>query len=730
MTNQAANEPGRLVLIVDDDSTTRIIMREVLEGEGFRIEEAADGVLALQAFRRCKPDAVLLDIEMPRKDGLTVCADIRGGDDDGSRVPIIMTTGVEDVSAIHRAYEVGATDFIMKPISWAVLAYRLRYVLRASDAIAEQRKAALMISGLGKVIENSSNEIYILDNESFKFQDVNHSARNNVGYTIEEFADLSICDLLHGTSPAEFTQHLQPLLNGSCNEVDIEVDIKRKDGSRYPVEMHIHSFGYEESVAIALIAQDITDRRLTEKRMRHLAYFDGLTGLPNRRLFTEELELMIKVALRGTHQVAVLFIDLDNFKRINDTLGHTVGDLLLCEIGARLVECVRTSDVVSRRKALEANMTVSRLGGDEFTVVLNNIHQTDEAALIAERILAALAKPMTLNGHELIVTPSIGISMAPLDSDSFEQLLKHADTAMYQAKNAGRNNYQFYDRSMDRSSLERLTLENDLHKAIEADQFELHYQPLIDLTSGAMLDLEVLVRWQHPALGLIFPDQFIELAEEMGTIVQVGEIVLRGACRQFRAWQLAGMDVQHLSVNISSLQIRQPNFTAMVTKVLDEAGLQPDALVLELTEGVLLADVDQNIEILQRLKASGIAIAVDDFGTGYSSLSYLKRFPVDILKIDRSFIGDVTDNHDSAGIVTAIVALARSLNLKIVAEGIETLEQLQFLRDLGVDVGQGYLMSKPLPAAGLVSGLQSGIFSLPILQLVEQAHKKANDSSS
>ena len=728
MTNQAAPEHGRLLLIVDDDSTTRIMMREVLEAEGFRIEEAADGVLALQAFRRCKPDAVLLDIEMPRKDGLAVCAEMRAGDD-GNRVPIIMTTGVEDVSAIHRAYEVGATDFIMKPISWAVLAYRLRYILRASDAIAEQRKAALMISGLGKVIENSSNEIYILENESFKFQDVNQSARSNVGYGVEEFAGLTIYDLLHGTSPTEFIQHLEPLVNGACSEVYIEVDIKRKDGSCYPVEMHIHSFGYEDNVAIAVIAQDITDRKLTEKRMRHLAYFDGLTGLPNRRLFTEELQLMIKVALRSSYQVAVLFIDLDNFKRINDTLGHSVGDLLLCEVGARLVECVRTSDLVSRRRAPEANIAVSRLGGDEFTVVLNHLYHTDEVALVAERILAALGKPMTLNGHELIVTPSIGISVAPLDCDSFELLLKHADTAMYQAKNAGRNNYQFYDRSMDRSSLERLTLENDLRKAIETDQFELHYQPLIDLNSGVMLDLEALVRWRHPTLGLIFPDNFIELAEEMGTIVQVGEIVLRAACRQFSTWQLAGMQVQRISVNISSLQFRQPNFTAMVARVLDETGLQPDALVLELTEGVLLADVEQNIEILRQLKASGIAIAVDDFGTGYSSLSYLKRFPVDILKIDRSFIGDVTDNHDSAGIVTAIVALARSLNLRIIAEGIETLEQLRFLCDLGVDVGQGYLMSKPLPAGELANGVRSGNFSTPILQLDAPAHKKASGAS-
>ncbi len=727
MSNQAANEHGRLVLIVDDDSTTRIIMREVLETEGFRVEEAADGVLALQAFHHCKPDAVLLDIEMPRKDGLAVCAEIRGGDD-GIHVPIIMTTGVEDVSAIHRAYEVGATDFIMKPISWAVLAHRLRYILRASDAIAEQRKAALMISGLGKVIENSSNEIYILENESFKFQDVNQSARNNVGYAVEEFADLTIHDLLHGISPIEFVQHLEPLLSGACNEIYIEVDIKRKNGSRYPVEMRIHSFGYEDNVAIAVIAQDITDRKLTEKRMRHLAYFDGLTGLPNRRLFTEELELMIKVALRGSHQVAVLFIDLDNFKRINDTLGHTVGDLLLREVGARLVECVRTSDMVSPRRTPEKNITVSRLGGDEFTVVLNHIYHTDEAILVAERILAALGKPMMLNGHELIVTPSIGISVAPLDSDSFELLLKHADTAMYQAKNAGRNNYQFYDRSMDRSSLERLTLENDLHKAIEAYQFELHYQPLVDLASGATLDLEVLVRWRHPTRGLIFPDKFIELAEEMGTIVQVGEIVLRAACRQFRAWQLAGMKVQRVSVNISSLQFRQPNFAAMVIGILAEAGLQPDALVLELTEGVLLADVEQNIEILRKLKASGIAIAVDDFGTGYSSLSYLKRFPVDILKIDRSFIGDVTDNHDSAGIVTAIVALARSLNLQIVAEGIETAEQLRFLCDLGVDVGQGYLMSKPLPAAELASAVQSGSLSVHILPPVTQANKNISGS--
>jgi diguanylate cyclase (GGDEF)-like protein/PAS domain S-box-containing protein len=718
MLKQSGVEHARLVLIVDDSSSTRIMMREVLKAEGFLIEEAADGLMAMEVYHRCHPDIVLLDIEMPYKDGFEVCAEIRschGGD----RVPIVMTTGADDVNAIQHAYEVGASDFISKPISWAVLAYQLRYILRASDAIEEQRKAVLMISGMAKVIENTSNEIYILENKTFKFQDINHSARDNIGYATDELFGLTIYDLLPHTSPAAFLEYIEPLLNGACKQVELELDIKRKNNTTYLAQLHIHTFVHEDSISVVLIGEDISNRKQAEKRMRHLAYFDALTGLPNRRQFTEELEMKLQLENRSSQQLALLFIDMDNFKRINDTLGHSIGDLLLCEVSTRLMESVRVGDQVLRQSSREANISVSRLGGDEFTVLISNMCHRNDVEVVANRILTALRKPMTLNGHELIVTPSIGISQAPMDGKSVELLLKHADTAMYQAKKAGCNNYQFYDIGMDHTSFERLNLESELYKAMELDQIEVHYQPIVDLRSGAVLEVEALVRWRHPSRGLIFPDAFISIAEEIGAIAQLGEIVLRKACRQLREWQLANMTIQRVAVNISSMQIRQKNFLPMVAEILKETGLAPNALILELTESILMLDAEQNIDTLQKLKKTGIFIALDDFGTGYSSLSYLQRFPVDILKIDRSFINDIRDKHNNAGIINAVAALARSLNLQVVCEGIETMEQLRFLCDLNVDTVQGYLLSKALPAIELVKGLQSGTFSTPVMLCTE-----------
>ncbi|MFQ3197337.1 MAG: PAS domain S-box-containing protein, partial [Paraglaciecola sp.] len=373
MLNQFGEKRDHLVLIVDDTPSTLIVMREILQAEGFRVEEAADGVIAMEAFHRCQPDVVLLDIEMPRKNGFEVCTEIRASDS-GHRTPVIMTTGTNDVSAVQRAYDTGASDFISKPINWAVLAYKLRYVLRASDAIAKQHKAALMISGLAGVIENSSNEIYILEKENLTFQDVNLSARVNLGYDADEFYGLTIYDLISGISPVEFVEYLEPLWNGTSKQVDLELEIKRKNGSYYHAYLHLYAFAHEENLSLVIIGQDISERKEADKHMRYLAYFDNLTSLPNRRQFTEELEVMLEVANRRSQQLALLFIDMDNFKRINDTLGHSIGDLLLCEVGVRLVESVRASDRKSPDRSRVADISVSRLGGDEFTVVISHIN--------------------------------------------------------------------------------------------------------------------------------------------------------------------------------------------------------------------------------------------------------------------------------------------------------------------------------------------------------------------
>jgi diguanylate cyclase (GGDEF)-like protein len=438
----------------------------------------------------------------------------------------------------------------------------------------------------------------------------------------------------------------------------------------------------------------------TKDRLRQMAYYDSLTSLPNRRLFTEQLDLLLRLAKRNDETLALLFLDLDNFKRINDSLGHSAGDQLLREVGVRLSSCVRDSDVVAHYVESGPKIDVSRLGGDEFTVVLNQVDCAESARMVAQRLLDALSKPMEIGGHELVVTPSIGIALAPGDASDVDGLLKAADTAMYHAKAAGKNNCLFYHSDMDAAGVDRLQLEADLRKALERNEFVLHYQPQVDTRSGSVVGAEALVRWEHPEKGMIPPFRFIPLMEEMGFIGALGEWVLREACRQMKAFEAEGLMLPKVSVNVSALQFNTA-FIRTIKTVLEETGLAPAKLELELTEGVVMADASATLEALTELKSMGLSLSIDDFGTGYSSLSYLSRFPLDELKIDRSFVIEFDKSENDASLVVAIIAMARSLNLRLVAEGVETSEQYEFLTSNGAHVIQGYLFSKPLPAAQL-----------------------------
>ncbi len=443
---------------------------------------------------------------------------------------------------------------------------------------------------------------------------------------------------------------------------------------------------------------DITERRRAEEQIRILAYYDGLTGLPNRSFYRELLVRAITHAERHKEKMAVVFIDLDFFKRINDTLGHSVGDQLLRVAAERLTKCVRRSDTVARSWEDEGTDVVSRLGGDEFIVVLSELAHNQDAARVANRILAELSRPFTLSGHEVIVSASIGIALYPADGKDAESLLKNADVAMYHAKNQGRNAYQFYTHSMNESAMERLTLENELRKALERDEFQLYYQPKLNLKNRKIVGLEALLRWKHPERGLVSPGKFIPVAEEAGLIVPIGEWVIRAACSQNRAWQKAGHKPVGIAVNLSGRQFEHRQLIETVTRALQDADLDPRYLALEITESAIMKNPEKASTMLQQLKTMGIPISIDDFGTGYSSLSYLKRFPVDELKIDRSFIMNIAANTDDAAIAGAIIAMAHSLKLNVVAEGVETEEQLAFLKSLGCDEAQGFLFGKPMPA--------------------------------
>jgi diguanylate cyclase (GGDEF)-like protein len=432
-------------------------------------------------------------------------------------------------------------------------------------------------------------------------------------------------------------------------------------------------------------------------QMTHSAQHDFLTGLPNRMLLNDRVSQAIVLAPRHSKKVAVLFLDLDGFKHINDSLGHPIGDKLLQSIAKRLVSCVRSSD------------TVSRQGGDEFVVLLSEMEQSEDAAISALRILQAVAEVHTIDHHDLHVTTSIGLSVFPDDGKDAETLVKNADTAMYQAKENGRHSYQFFRPAMTVRAVERQSIEENLRRALERQEFTLHYQPKIRLRTGEITGAEALLRWSHPVRGPVSPTQFIPVAEDCGLILPIGQWVLREACKQARAWVDLGLPLGTMAVNISSMEFRDDNFLESVFAILSETGLDPRSLELELTESVLMKRAESAASVLKTLRARGVQIAVDDFGTGYSSLSYLRKFPIDALKIDQSFVRQITSAPDDATIVTAVISMGRSMKLRVVAEGVETREELAFLQNHQCDEAQGFYFSRPVLPQQFAILLKTGI---------------------
>jgi len=452
------------------------------------------------------------------------------------------------------------------------------------------------------------------------------------------------------------------------------------------------------------VNMDVTERKEAEKsllsnaaHMTHAAQHDFLTGLPNRMLLNDRLSQAIALAPRHMKNVAVLFLDLDGFKHINDSLGHPIGDKLLQSIGKCLVDCVRGSD------------TVSRQGGDEFVVLLSEVEQPEDAAITARRILQAVEKAHSINQHDLRITTSIGVSVYPDDGLDAETLIKNADTAMYQAKENGRHSFQFFKPAMNVRAVERQFIEESLRRALERQEFALHYQPIINLSTGEITGAEALLRWTHPVRGLIPPIQFIPVAEDSGLILQIGNWVLREACRQSRAWKDAGLLLGSMAVNISAMEFGNQNFLAGVFAAIKDTGMDPRSLELELTESVLMKHAESAATVLQALRGQGVQLAIDDFGTGYSSLSYLRKFPIDILKIDQSFVRQITTAPDDATIVTAVISMGRSLNLRVVAEGVERQEEMVFLQARQCDEAQGYYFGRPAPPQQFAKLLETGI---------------------
>lgn len=577
-----SSEAKMQILVCDDDLTARILMKETLSSDTIEVLEAENGKRAIEQFEKHHPALLLLDVSMPEMNGFEVCKYVRAHEK-GQHIPIIMVTGSDDLESIHKAYAVGATDFIAKPIKWPILGERVKYILRASQAFADQ---------------------------------------------------------------------------------------------------------------------------VTQKQELHkLAFYDSLTGLPNRQYLKQDLQRSLAMAKRNEYQASILYIDLDRFKRINDTMGHSYGDQLLRKVAQRLQTNFRDSDIFVRSSSEQAiqSTQLSSFGGDEFTIFLSRLNEPNDAMLVAQRVIQSFSTPFQLEQFEVVITPSIGISMFPHDGEDAETLLKNADTAMYFAKESGRCCYHFYQDSMNAKAATRLQLEQDLRKALDNDEIIPYYQPQICAKSGRIVGVEALARWIKPSGQPVFPDEFIPIAEETGLIIKLGYQILQHACRQAKIWQNSGHAIR-MAVNVSGHQFKQPDFPEVVKKLIEESDIPASFLELELTETVIMCDAAENIARLKELKDLGISLAVDDFGTGYSSLSYLKKFPIDILKIDRSFMCDSHSHPDDIAIVEAILALASSLNLGIIAEGIEHSGQISPLKGTQNLLLQGYLFSRPL-AAELISPL-------------------------
>lgn len=554
-----------------------------------------------------------------------------------------------------------------------------------STDITEKKRAEQRLRQSAAVFENISEGMLITDTDG-RVLDVNRSFCEITGYARQEVLGANPRLWKSERHDADFYQSMWHSITRE-GQWRGEIWNRRKEGTVYPAQLTISSICDDQGKVTHYVAlfSDITHLKQSEEQLEQLAHHDPLTGLPNRLLFNARLSHALDQSRRHSQQLSLLFIDLDRFKHINDSFGHVVGDELLCQVAHRLTDCMREED------------TVARIGGDEFIVLLENSGQPSPVAATAEKILASFEMPFQLLGREAFISPSIGISVYPRDGRDSGSLMRNADTAMYRAKEAGRNGYAFYTEEMTAQALQRVLLENNLRKALEQDELLLHYQPQLEMENGSLIGVEALLRWWQPASGLIPPDQFIPLAEESGLILPIGEWVLHTACRQAKRWLERGVPFGRVSVNIATPQIRRGNLVQLVQRVLQETGLPPHRLELEVTESVVMNDFDQAITVLEGVRALGVRLAMDDFGTGYSSLANLKRLPIEQLKIDKSFVRDIPKDPNDMAITRAVIALGLSLQMEVIAEGVETEQQREFLLHEGCQLGQGYLFQRPLP---------------------------------
>jgi len=685
------------ILLVDDNAAVRRVLTDLLQRSAYVSVSSTGDARAVAPLQAAEPfDLVMLDLDMPGCDSFSVMAALRAGGAHAAPPVLAMTA---DPSRKMRALEAGARDFIDKPFDPVDVLTRIHNVLevhllqreaRDYGAHMEQtvRERTAELERFRGAMDATADAIFLIDTRSMAIVDVSDGACRMLGYRRDEL--LRIGPVRLGLAkPGQLERHARPRSPLREHEV-VETDLLRADGvGAVPVEISWQLQASPGSAMLIAVARDISERQQAQQRLKHLASYDALTGLPNRRLFFQNLRDAVELAQDKHWRVAVLFLSLDRFKSINDALGATLGDELLRQFSTRLVNCVHLRD------------TVGRLGGDEFAVTLTMPRDQEAAAHVANEVREALRLPFDLHGQQAMLTASIGIAMYPDDALDAGTLVKFADTAMVRAREAGRDGYRFFTSGMNVQVQARLDLELALRDALRLDQFVLHYQPKLNLNTGRIRGVEALLRWNRPGYGLVYPAQFVPIMEETGMVVRAGDWIIDAACRQIAAWSREHVCDVRVAVNVSSRQFVEGDLEGAIRTSLARHRIDPSLLELELTESALMSHAEHTIEVLGRLRALGITIAIDDFGTGYSSLAYLKRFPIDKLKIDIAFVRDITTNPDDAAIALAIISMAHSLHMEVVAEGVESRAQMAYLRRNRCDDIQGFHYSRALPAAEL-----------------------------
>jgi diguanylate cyclase (GGDEF)-like protein/PAS domain S-box-containing protein len=699
-----SSQQSRL-LIVDDNEMNRDMLARRLERNGYLVDVVDSAKQLMQRVKQNTVDLVLLDIEMPEISGIDALKSLRESYSPVD-LPIIMVTAKTQSEDVVKALNLGANDYLTKPVDLPVALARIGTQLshkRAQEALREsEERYALAARGANDGLWDwniQTGHVYY----SPRWKAMLGWHENEIGNTPEEWFNR-----IHDADRQRVKEEIAAHRNGSTPHFESEHRMLHKDGTfRWMLNRGLAVFDDSgKTLRMAGSQTDITERKVS----------DPLTGLPNRLLFIDRLGRLVKHSKRRKDILfAVLFLDLDGFKMINDSMGHLIGDQLLLGVANRLEKCLRSTDTVAR---LGESFTVARLGGDEFTVLLDDLKEPNDAKSAADRLMKSLAPPFILGGKEVFTSVSIGIALSNSAYDQAEDMLRDADTAMYRAKSLGKARFEVFDADMRASVMARLQLETDLRGALEREEFRNFYQPIVSLDSGRIVGFEALLRWQHPIRGLLGPEEFILVAEETGLIRELGWWNLREACRQMSDWRSGpnGRPDLVISVNLSAKQFLQPNLVVDIRKLLHELSLSPEALKLEITESAVMADPSAAVEMLQQIKSIGIHLAIDDFGTGYSSLSYLHRFPLDTLKIDRSFIRDMQEDGEGMEIARTILPMASNLRLDVVAEGVETLEQVALLKQLHCKYAQGYYFSKPLSAENSTTLLEGE----PTWQMCEQ----------